>query len=268
VAIPGCPVQRFRICVGNRPEDIQQWIAERKKRFPRLLVPKQEPLNDFRDAGQTENNTQQRDTTLHGSTAAAAAAKHGESEEEGKGLSSLLAGYSSSSEEEGEISYNNEPRTSSNVGFTPLQETVGEISDKVIATSFQLDGTVDQAPNNTCHDDLSVLAVPTTTNTTRQRPCRFFARNGQCKNGDACGFRHDNSMNDVSHHHHTGDALLHSAPPNNLTKKRPGAGKKATLLQKLLRKDAERERTLTLQLLEHIYESNYLMTTGDNGSNA
>lgn len=35
VAVPGCRVQRFRICVGNRPEDIERWIAERKRRFPR-----------------------------------------------------------------------------------------------------------------------------------------------------------------------------------------------------------------------------------------
>ena len=35
VAVPGCAVQRFRICVGNRPEDVQKWIEERKKRFPR-----------------------------------------------------------------------------------------------------------------------------------------------------------------------------------------------------------------------------------------
>ena len=35
VAVQGCRVQRFRICVGNRPEDIQLWIAERRKRFPR-----------------------------------------------------------------------------------------------------------------------------------------------------------------------------------------------------------------------------------------
>lgn len=35
VAVPGCRVQRFRICVGNRPEDVQRWIAERRKRFPR-----------------------------------------------------------------------------------------------------------------------------------------------------------------------------------------------------------------------------------------
>lgn len=35
VAVPGCPMQRFRICVGNRPEDVQKWIEERKKRFPR-----------------------------------------------------------------------------------------------------------------------------------------------------------------------------------------------------------------------------------------
>ena len=35
VAVPGCRVQKFKICVGNRPEDIQKWIEERKKRFPR-----------------------------------------------------------------------------------------------------------------------------------------------------------------------------------------------------------------------------------------
>lgn len=225
------------------------------------------------DADQTKNNTlQQTDATQNNANAA----KHGESVQAGKGLSSLLAGYSSSSEEEGEISDNKEPRASNNVGSAPLQETVGEISEKVITTSIcQTNLPVDQLPNNTCHVDVSVLsvpAVPTTANTStsRQRPCRFFARNGQCKNGDTCDFRHDSSMDNASHHdHHAGDALLHtSAPPNNLTKKRLGAGTKATLLQKLLLKDAERERTLTLQLLEHIYESNYLGTIGDGGSSA
>jgi hypothetical protein len=37
VAVPGCPVQRFRICVGNQPDDIKQWIEERKRRYPKRL---------------------------------------------------------------------------------------------------------------------------------------------------------------------------------------------------------------------------------------
>ena len=32
---PGLPTQRFKICVGNHPDDIKKWIEERKKRFPR-----------------------------------------------------------------------------------------------------------------------------------------------------------------------------------------------------------------------------------------
>jgi Torus domain/Nuclear fragile X mental retardation-interacting protein 1 (NUFIP1) len=42
VQAPGCPVQHFRICVGNDPDDIRKWIQERKRRFPR-----QKKLNDL-----------------------------------------------------------------------------------------------------------------------------------------------------------------------------------------------------------------------------
>jgi hypothetical protein len=71
VAIPGCRVQRFRICVGNRPEDIQRWIEERKKRFPR-----QNPPNP------TELDSKPETT------------------KETAGLDSLLAGYGSSESED------------------------------------------------------------------------------------------------------------------------------------------------------------------------
>lgn len=71
VAIPGCPVQRFRICVGNRPEDVQKWIAERKKKFPRSRpLPPPEP------------------------------------EQPKQGLSTLLDGYSSSEDEKEETDDN------------------------------------------------------------------------------------------------------------------------------------------------------------------
>ena len=39
VAIPGCKVQRYRICVGNHPEDVKKWIADRRKKFPRQQRP-------------------------------------------------------------------------------------------------------------------------------------------------------------------------------------------------------------------------------------
>lgn len=41
VAIPGCKVQRYRICVGNHPDDVKKWIADRRKNFPRRsgLIP-------------------------------------------------------------------------------------------------------------------------------------------------------------------------------------------------------------------------------------
>ena len=65
VQVPGCPVQRFKICVGNRPEDVQKWIEERKKKFPRSR-----PLPSKADKS-----------------------------EETKGLSTLLEGYSSSEDE-------------------------------------------------------------------------------------------------------------------------------------------------------------------------
>lgn len=72
VAIPGCPVQRFRICVGNRPEDVQKWIAERKKKFPRSARPAVPPQTKSEQLAKTE------------------------------GLASLLAGYSSSEDEKEE----------------------------------------------------------------------------------------------------------------------------------------------------------------------
>ena len=58
VSIPGCPVQSFRICVGNRPEDIQQWIAERKKKFPRMKRPSSDA------ATRTPENTQTKESAI------------------------------------------------------------------------------------------------------------------------------------------------------------------------------------------------------------
>lgn len=123
IAIPGCPVQTFRICVGNRPEDVQKWIEERKKRFPRT-------------------QHQQKETV------------------EKKGLSSLLDGYGSSSDDD-EDGHNRQEKRS-----TLPQESVNKV------TNDHKNGPETSQPN-------------------LKRPCHAFMRYGKCKRGSNCPYSHD-----------------------------------------------------------------------------
>jgi hypothetical protein len=158
VAIPGCPIQKFRICVGNHPDDIQKWIAERRKKFPRqqpLQAPTPEP----------------------------------------KPLS-LLEGYGSSSEDEVkelELADNEDERS------TAQQPAMHKFTGS--STNY------------------------------RMKLCRFFSRNGKCRHGDACSFRHQ-----LPDPQQSGNSLLN----------------------KLLQSDMRREAALTLQLLHYIADCNYL----------
>eukprot|EP00541_Cyclophora_tenuis_P009815 CAMPEP_0116573824 /NCGR_PEP_ID=MMETSP0397-20121206/19017_1 /TAXON_ID=216820 /ORGANISM="Cyclophora tenuis, Strain ECT3854" /LENGTH=211 /DNA_ID=CAMNT_0004102449 /DNA_START=82 /DNA_END=714 /DNA_ORIENTATION=- len=177
VAIPGCKVQRFRICVGDRPEDVKKWLAERKKRFPR-----QRPL---------ETPSAEKDTKKGGGN-----------------IGSLLAGYGSSSDEEDDDEKQSEG---------PIVKKKKEEDSQVCQPTTQYSPKPPSVALNT---------------TMRSRPCRYFMRNGRCRNGDSCKFSHD-------------------VMPRALGKK--GASPSSTsLLRKLLQTDAERERTLTLQLLRYI----------------
>lgn len=81
IAIPGCPVQRFRICVGNHPDDVQKWIAERRQRFPRRQQEQQQ---------QQQDHPQQRDRELQQVCL---------QKNEPSGIA-LLAGYGSSSSDD------------------------------------------------------------------------------------------------------------------------------------------------------------------------
>jgi len=99
VAIPGCRVQRFRICVGNRPEDIQRWLAERKRRFPRQNTSQNEAGEDREALKETEKN------------------------DASQGMSSLLAGYGSSgSESENEQAIQDGEKTTANNSSTSPQK--------------------------------------------------------------------------------------------------------------------------------------------------
>ena len=80
---------------------------------------------------------------------------------------------------------------------------------------------------------------------TRKRGvCRFFARNGTCRNGDACAYSHD--------------VTARPANPRQSQLSLPRDRSKETLLGKLLMNDVKRERSLTIQLLEYLVQSDFL----------
>jgi hypothetical protein len=212
IAVPGCRVQRFKICVGSRPEDIQKWIADRKKRFPR--VQQQQRQEDSAAACETKTNTDAK-----------------------PGLSTLLAGYGSSSgsddDENGKGTDGGDKKVSAEKGNPTTDDqplVVEEESPKPKQSATASDGRPQRSA----------------------RPCRYFMRNGTCLNGDACRFSHDVSraMNSNSN----------NANSNKNSAKRGGkqSSSSDTLLRKLLANDMRRETTLALQLLRYIVDCNFL----------
>ena len=191
IAIPGCPVQRFNICVGNHPEDVQKWIQQRKQKFPRQRPPP------------TENSNIK-------------------TKEPESALGTLLDGYGSSSSED---ACDEKPVADKTTNTNANEKN--ELSPSVV----QENGSAQQArpPNY------------------RTRPCKYFMRNGSCRNGNACNFSHE-IQNGTQRN------------KNNKTNKRQTTktSSSTTLLRKLLENDAKREATLSLQLLEYLVDCNYL----------
>jgi Zinc finger C-x8-C-x5-C-x3-H type (and similar) len=183
IAIPGCPVQRFQICVGNQPDDIAQWIAERTKRFPRTQQKQQQ---------QQIPPPPTPPTTI---------------------LGNLLDGYGSSSDSDSN-SITKEP-------------TKNPIQTKTQST-----------PTKKTMDD----------NYRKPRPCRYFQRNGTCRNGDQCHFSHDQQQ----------QQQLCRQTNTFKTNTKIKTKSSSTLLRKLLTTDQDRETTLTLALLRYLVDCNYL----------
>jgi hypothetical protein len=181
VAVPGCPVQRFRICVGNDPEDVKQWIEERKRRFPR-----RQKAEEAKSVSQSPKD-----------------------QVPSQGVASLLEGYSSSDESDEEAK---------------VKTAVAPSGDAAVS-----------APTKVSDNAKETVA--------KKGVCRFFARNGSCRNGDVCAYSHD---------------VIVSPPTNRQQLLIPRDRTKDTLLGKLLSKDLDRERSLTLQLLQYIVDSEFL----------
>ena len=184
VAIPGCRVQRFRICVGNRPEDIQRWIEERKKRFPRQQ--QQDSMVDTTKSTKEVSNVSPP-----------------------TGMSSLLAGYGSSGSD------------SEDDNDTTVKRAERLVEDKVPLSTPVACATSDETIHG---ENEATSSTPTTQSKTSaqtvkhiNRPCQFFSRNGSCLNGDACRFSHDTARDKIAaqpvnrnrkRKHTTSDTLL------------------------------------------------------------
>ena len=216
IAVPGCRVQRFKICVGSHPEDIQKWIADRKKRFPRV-----QQQEDSAAASEAKTNTD---------------SKADDKKKDARpGLSTLLAGYGSSSGSDDE-----------NVKGT-------DDGDKKFSAE-KGNPTTDDLPLVVEEDSSKPVQSATASEGKPQRsarPCRYFMRNGTCRNGDACRFSHDVSK-----------AMNSNANSNSNKNSAKRGGKQSsssdTLLRKLLANDMRRETTLALQLLRYIVDCNFL----------
>ena len=240
VAIPGCKVQRFRICVGNRPEDVQKWIAERKKRFPRST---NTSANISQDSMANMESSQKKklieETEIDAKNSVKTLAT---------GLSSLLDGYGSSSDED-EVEKEDIVAVEKSSTEEPKRNTEQEETDRNETTTTEETASSEHKQSEggrlSEHSNLNDEAQ----SNTKKRICRFFARNGTCRNGDACRFRHE--MPDS-----TSKKQASSMSSNQQrTKKRKEPP--SSLLRSLLSNDIQRENTLTLQLLRYIVDSNF-----------
>ena len=287
VAIPGCRAAKYKICVGNRPEDIQRWIAERKKRFPRTDIIATATTTNSTDSTTSSNNNNNNNNPQ------TAEIRHGKENKEtaATGLSSLLAGYGSSSDESDS---NNNKDEDSNDKTCPRSSTT--INSQIGASGGSSPPTHNNPQSSTQtknmelvegEDDV-VVVVPTTTTTTEKnqtvithqqrtpsRPCRFFFRQGSCRNGENCRFSHvvetgQNQQQQHSRNRKTPSATNSGSKNINKKRKRGGITSSDTLLRRLLENDMERESTLTMQLLKYIVDSNFFFdkdkSKGNSGS--
>lgn len=277
VGVPGCRVQKFKICVGNRPEDIQRWIAERRKRFPRSTVGN--TTSKPNNANATDDNTS---STLVGSKSTATS--KGKAQEQTapiSGLSSLLEGYGSSDEENSDDGKDEEKLGSEKSSPTAPAPIVQNGRDEGDARTTSTNGDAESGDGVESND--RTIALSPARNATNvcnavselqhqeqrakpSRPCRYYFRNGSCRNGDNCRFSHETTRAQphcqLSGHHPSRSPKSADGRGRHGTirkRKRGGQASTDTLLRKLLRNDMERESTLSMQLLKFIVTENFFL---------
>lgn len=305
VAVPGCRVQKFKICVGNHPDDVKKWIEERKRKFPtRDNVAKRAERRARRkleggidrvggtvrhgrpkDAAAAENCAA---TDPGGASAgvpgeAGSASQTGSRGEDQKkasnALLNLMAGYGSSSSDDSDDDDGNSEGAGTDAHEAKQAEmqapapqmdvavTAGR-SDLTMAAAAATDygsKTLPDASNATAADGASPFPGY------RTKPCRFYVRNGSCRNGSKCTYLHDNAARESYLSTATERRARQSERDKTKAKARrevaalsgghrtgtfkPG---EATLLRKLLDREVKRESSLTLQCLRYIVDCNFL----------
>ena len=295
VSGPGLPSRRFKICVGNHPDDIQKWIEERKKRFPRSdngplavedsnnSVEKQKEKKKKRDRDQ-DTDDQEVSTTQKKKVCINEKAKddnasnnNEESTADAGGLSSLLAGYdSTSSQEEGEVT-TSKPKTDLKNGGNNNDKT-SEVGNNNIKSPPE-EAKVNNEEATTNITVQSQQTHPTTT----KRICKYYQR-GKCRHGTNCNFLHTAQQPSTEQKHKARQSqserdkarnaqerelqILGLSTPSHKNRYDKSGAKvinNTSLLHKLLQRDKERERRMTLQLLRYIVDCDYYQKKKNDG---
>jgi Zinc finger C-x8-C-x5-C-x3-H type (and similar)/Zinc-finger double-stranded RNA-binding len=252
VAVPGCRVQSFRICVGNHPEDVRQWIADRRKKFPRQN--KGEPHSTI------ENQTMSQNAIATGHNIK----EKKQVEVSSSHLNGLLDGYGSSSDD--------------STVHEDIKSSIELVTHASVSTTHN---SKTEPPTDATTESTAKMSQPLhipKSATPRLIPCRYFSQTGSCRRGSNCGFEHvsPTGVDDpfsVGHDTNTKlqiptttTSIRNISNNNNSNSTRVSMGKKkhtasSTLLKKLLKSDMDRETALTLQLLRHIVQCNFFQDT-------
>ena len=266
VSAPGMRPQKFRICVGNHPDDVKEWIEERKRRFPRQKNSSvEEERREDKEFVGSAVSSRKRMRDDHdgdeGGVETKKAISNNENADEDHdgcrkranigGLSSLLAGYDSSSSTEEATS------TSKDVHLRSTATTTTSMTETTITSTDPI--------------------------TPPKRICRHYRR-GNCRLGASCKFLHSTdpivvpatgygtTCNSTRRQKNNGQSQSERDKARNRRDEEmralglalPVRGNRngkaidnTSLLHKLLRRDKEREHRLTLQLLRYIVDSDH-----------